>query len=619
MLVRALTLLLVAWTAHAQPIFVGPEFQVNTYTTSTQSMPAVAVDPAGNFVVVWSSDGSVGSDASGFSIQGQRYDSLGTALGTQFQVNTYAPGNQFVPVVACDASGGCIVVWESDGSAASDASGASIQGQLYDGSGAPVGGEFQVNTYTTSTQADPAVAIDPAGNFVVAWQSNGSAGTDTHYGSIQAQRYDGAGAPLGGEFQVNTYTTFGQGAPAVAADGAGNFVVVWESAVLGIGSKGVRGQRYDAGGTPLGGEFQVSTYTEPQYMPAVSADTVGNFVVAWYGFNPTSYAGIKGRRYDANGMALGGEFEVDNAIGGGISPEIAVGETDFLVVWLSYVSPGSDTDGISIQARRFDEAASPQGGQFQVNTYTTNYQAPAAVGTDGAGNFVVAWHSLAGNGMSDPNSSVQAQRIAFVPTTTSSSSTSTTSSSSSSSSTSSSSSSTSTSSTSSSTTTSSTSTTIPPPVLLPGRTATVRDQALAQFVSRPANGGFPLPGVDLVATGATLRVFDTAAAAGDDAYDLPAGSRWRGLGNPPGAKGYRYKGAGDAADPCKIVLVKESIIKAICRGAGVTLRPPFTGDVGIVLSFGTSERYCARFGGDDVRNDSTLTKRRNAPAPGACP
>ena len=145
----------------------------------------------------------------------------------------------------------------------------------------------------------------------------------------------------------------------------------------------------------------------------------------------------------------------------------------------------------------------------------------------------------------------------------------------------------------------------------------MRDQALAQFVSRP--DAAPLPTIDVVATGGTLRVFDTGTTAGDDTYALPAGSRWKGLGNPPGSKGYKYRGAGDTGDPCKLVLVKEKIVKATCKGSGVTLRPPFTGDVGIVLSFGTSERYCARFGGDDVRNDATLTRRRNAPAPGACP
>ncbi len=39
----------------------------------------------------------------------------------------------------------------------------------------------------------------------------------------------GAPIPAGTEFQVNTYTTDAQYAPAVASDSAGNFVVVWAS------------------------------------------------------------------------------------------------------------------------------------------------------------------------------------------------------------------------------------------------------------------------------------------------------------------------------------------------------------------------------------------------------
>jgi len=34
------------------------------------------------------------------------------------------------------------------------------------------------------------VAVDGQGNFVVAWESFGSSGTDTDSFSIQAQRYD---------------------------------------------------------------------------------------------------------------------------------------------------------------------------------------------------------------------------------------------------------------------------------------------------------------------------------------------------------------------------------------------------------------------------------------------
>ena len=49
----------------------------------------MAAAPDGDFVVVWESNGSSGTDTSSWSIQGQRYASNGSTLGAQFQVNTY--------------------------------------------------------------------------------------------------------------------------------------------------------------------------------------------------------------------------------------------------------------------------------------------------------------------------------------------------------------------------------------------------------------------------------------------------------------------------------------------------------------------------------------------------
>src|SRR5262249_44206528 len=145
----------------------------------------------------------------------------GDAVGGQFQVNTYTTGRQNRPAVTGDAAGNFVVVWQSYGSAGSDTSGYSVQGQRYDSTGTPLGGEFQVNTYTTGCQGRPAVTGDASGNFVVVWASWGSPGSDTSYNSIQGQRYDSAGTPVGGQFQVNTFTTGDQTYPAVTGDGAG--------------------------------------------------------------------------------------------------------------------------------------------------------------------------------------------------------------------------------------------------------------------------------------------------------------------------------------------------------------------------------------------------------------
>jgi hypothetical protein len=192
-------------------------------------------------------------------VHGQRYKANGFLMGGQFQVNTYTTDTQARPSVASDSAGNFVVVWQSYGSAGGDTSAYSVQGQRYDASGARVGGQFQVNTSTTNTQTHPVVAIDSYGDFVVVWDGYGSPGNDP-FVSVQGQIYDSGGAAVGGPFQVNTYTTAQQFFPSIASDPLGkDFVVVWHS----IGSAGsdtdnlsIQGQRY---------------LPEPSFVPSLGA------------------------------------------------------------------------------------------------------------------------------------------------------------------------------------------------------------------------------------------------------------------------------------------------------------------------------------------------------------
>ena len=238
------------------PVPVGAESQVNTYTTYHQNYPSVATDADGDFVVVWTSYGSSGSDSSGDSIQGQRYDSAGSPVGSQFQCNTYTTLNQRVPSVAAAGDGDFVVVWQGQG-LGSDSSGYGIQGQRYYGAGGAAGGQFQVNTYTTLNQRVPSVSAEGDGNFVVVWQSLGSSGSDTSDDSVQGQRYDSAGSAVGSQFQVNSYTTNYQRLPSVSAEGDGDFVVVWQS----LGS---------SGSDSSGESIQLQRYTAAPEVPSLS-------------------------------------------------------------------------------------------------------------------------------------------------------------------------------------------------------------------------------------------------------------------------------------------------------------------------------------------------------------
>src|SRR5262245_16125996 len=111
-------------SAWGQPLFpLGGQFQVNSFTPNSQLSPEVATLAGGGFVVVWSSIGSA-SDPASHSVQGQVYDAIGAAVSGQFQANAYTTGNQSLPVVAADASGGFLVVWMTEsGSTGTDTDG----------------------------------------------------------------------------------------------------------------------------------------------------------------------------------------------------------------------------------------------------------------------------------------------------------------------------------------------------------------------------------------------------------------------------------------------------------------------------------------------------------------
>ena len=107
--IRSLILVLLtsshpAWlpVAWAQPVSGGAE-----YTTNGQLLPPVAMDSTGNFVVMWESFGSAGTDTGKHNI-GVRGPALRHHEGGD-------PNDQAEPAVAIDGTDNLVVVWLSDG------------------------------------------------------------------------------------------------------------------------------------------------------------------------------------------------------------------------------------------------------------------------------------------------------------------------------------------------------------------------------------------------------------------------------------------------------------------------------------------------------------------------
>ncbi|HKC23346.1 MAG TPA: hypothetical protein VKF32_01320, partial [Thermoanaerobaculia bacterium] len=260
------------------------DFRVNTYQMHAQSYPAVAGGYDGTFTVTWESKAQ--NETGNYGIYAQRLSSSGAQIGTELLVSTYTTGSQRHPSIA-PGNGLTRVAFEGQG--ADDSGGVFLSSDTF-------ATQSRVNVYTTGGQMSASisaslVSLPGAPNYVVVWSGNGVDDTDQ---GIYGHVFDSDGNSFGSDFRVNTTTLNGQTHPAVAADTfAVGYVVVWETANGGGTLRDVYGQRLNANGTPRGPEFRVNTWTTGnQDQPSVAVDDYGNFVVAWSSYQDGSMRSV---------------------------------------------------------------------------------------------------------------------------------------------------------------------------------------------------------------------------------------------------------------------------------------------------------------------------------------
>lgn len=345
---------------------IGSAFVVNTDTLGEQFEPAVAMDEDGNFAVVWTDNNTFGgtNDGDRAGIEGQLFDSGGNPVGSQFQVNALTTDQQTRATVDMDGDGNFVVSWGTFRN-----SGADLFLRRFSSDGTPLGTEFQVNTYTNGRQYRQDVGFDANGDFIVAWRSEIDDDNDDY--DIIVRRYDSSGNPLSGEITANTYTTEEQRDPAIAVADGGEFVVVWASEDVDGDNDGIAGQRFDSAGAPVGNEFIINTYTtSSQTNPTVAMDGSGNFTVVWASFRQDGEGrGVFGQQFDTSANPVGGEFMVNTFTAGdqGYSfrgPDLAMDDDgNFAAVWQDSggfapggSAPGQDGDASGVYAQLYEGA-----------------------------------------------------------------------------------------------------------------------------------------------------------------------------------------------------------------------------------------------------------------------
>ena len=132
--------------------------------------------------------------------------------------------------VATDPTGRHVVVWTSDSQDPDGSAG--IYGQMFDRNGDDIGTEFRVNVSTSLAQSGASVDMDDQGNFVVTWTS---AGQDGDGNGVFMRRFGPDGTPIDvADIQVNVNALGDQEDAEVAVTQDGIVTVVWTDVGNGI-------------------------------------------------------------------------------------------------------------------------------------------------------------------------------------------------------------------------------------------------------------------------------------------------------------------------------------------------------------------------------------------------
>lgn len=310
----------------------GAAILVDPLGLMDQTMPSVAGLADGGFVVVWQ-----GVSFEGLGVYAQRYTAQGAATGDAVLVNATPYADPQDPTVTVLTGGGFAVSWTAndpeDGSL-------SVYARVFDATGAAITGDLIVSTSQfgyefTQGSVTEGIAGLAGGRFAVVFtDANGADGDSL---GVYVRVFEANGTPLTTEqVQVNTTGTGVQHLGSISALANGGFVVSWtdENSLDGSGS-GVFAQRFDADGNKVGGELQVNTETDSSQLHSkVEQLGDGGFVIVWQGHSAGEYD-IRGQRFDAAGGKVGGEFTVPS-LAGTIDdlPSIALREDGTLaLVW----------------------------------------------------------------------------------------------------------------------------------------------------------------------------------------------------------------------------------------------------------------------------------------------
>jgi len=259
-----------------------PEVALESNNLTDALAPTVAVAPNGNAVALWGQPQGTRQDAWSAS-----YNATADSWSAPVLLETDDTGNALGMQVSLDASGNGVSTWYQNMGGSFK-----VQGSLYDGATATWSAPVTLSDVALSGNVQaPKVAVAANGDAVVVWtQSNGTGD------NIWSNHYDATTATWSGAATIENNPLGIVLNPAVSVDGSGNALVVWQQ--WDTFRYNMFANNYDAAsglwGTPVG--IETDNVGNAQF-PALALDGLGNGVAVWEQFDGTVF-NIWHNRYD---------------------------------------------------------------------------------------------------------------------------------------------------------------------------------------------------------------------------------------------------------------------------------------------------------------------------------
>jgi len=362
-----------------------------------QSVPAIASDGNGGAIITWQDNRSGNSDiyAQRISTDGLvQWNMGGVAICT-------ATGNQSLPTIVSDGSGGAIITWEDYRSGNLD-----IYAQRINADSIVQWTADGVALCTaTGNQSYPTIVSDGSGGAIIAWQDTRSV-PET---GVYVQRISAGGIVQWAENGVALCTVGGtqSHATSIISDGSGGAIVAWEDA-RAQSNTDIYAQRINAGGivqwTAEG--VAICTAINNQIYPSMVSDGSGGAFITWQDLRNGSYYDIYAQRINAdstvhwtsNGVAIC--TAMDNQSTPNITRD---GIGGAIITWHDNRSGNMDIYAQRINA---DSTVRWTADGAAVCTVAGGQAYPVAV-SDGSGGAVILWWDY----RDEVNYNIYAQRI----------------------------------------------------------------------------------------------------------------------------------------------------------------------------------------------------------------